>query len=238
MLVTRGTMWVFFFTVAGWTGSSFTICLWTVALFYKNEKIRTEPADPWSMSRWKQPLYHSKRIGIKTPEPGKTIPARVYPHFLLDSWATWSNGCAQWCHISLTEDLSFLTFPSGLAQKVPHPHEARVQYGSTNGGRSLTPGPKETKSDLPTHISHNLVRQDSPPGRVEMDTAIYNSHAEARGDGEESLSPEWGQSHTLESTATMSLNWFRAISSILIQMKWASAHLKRLKQIEGGNHSW
>ena len=34
---------------------------------------------------------------------------------------------------------------------------------------------------LPTHISHNLLRQDHPPGRAEMDTAIYNSHAEERG---------------------------------------------------------
>lgn len=39
--------------------------------------------------------------------------------------------------------------------------------------------------DLPTHICHNLVRQDYPPGGVEMDTAIYNSHAEAIGNKEE-----------------------------------------------------
>ena len=34
---------------------------------------------------------------------------------------------------------------------------------------------------LPTRISHNLLRQDHPPGKAEMDTAIYNSHAEERG---------------------------------------------------------
>lgn len=48
-------------------------------------------------------------------------------------------------------------------------------------GCSLTPGPEDTKSDLPTHIFHNLLRQDHPPGRAEMDTAIYNGHAEERG---------------------------------------------------------
>lgn len=97
---------------------------------------------------------------------------------------------------------------------------------------------------LPTHISHNLLWQDHPPGRAEMDTAIYNSHAEERGrmEGcgteEETGSCGWGRSHTVVSTATMWLNWFHAISSILIKMKWASVRLKRLKQIEGGNHSW
>lgn len=90
-----------------------------------------------------------------------------------------------------------MTFPSSLAQKVPHPHEACVQYGSTNRGRSLTPGPEETKSDLPTHISHNLVRQDYPPGGDEMDTAIYNSHAEAKGNGEVSGSYTSGDQVTL-----------------------------------------
>lgn len=42
-----------------------------------------------------------------------------------------------------------------------------------------------------------------------MDTAIYNSRAEAIGNEEEeekSGSSEWGPSHTLVSTATMSLN--------------------------------
>lgn len=76
--------------------------------------------------------------------------------------ATWLNWCTQHCHISLTARLSALTFPSSLAQRVPHPNEACVQPGSANRGCSLTPGPDGTKLDLATHISCNLLRQDHP----------------------------------------------------------------------------
>lgn len=38
----------------------------------------------------------------------------------------------------------------------------------------------EDQIRLPTHISHNLLRQDHPAGRAEMDTAIYNSHPEEK----------------------------------------------------------
>lgn len=76
--------------------------------------------------------------------------------------ATWLNWCTQYCHIGLTERPSALTFPSSPAQRVPHPNEACVQPGSTSRGCSLTPGPDETKLDLATHISCNLLRQDHP----------------------------------------------------------------------------